>query len=50
MAIPNDHVYLSEVNMGEAGLEVTTMQPFGTQSSTGVTLIFNRENLQFSEG
>jgi hypothetical protein len=48
MAISNDYVYLSELNRGEFGLEVTTMQPYGTQSSTGVTLIFNRKNLQFS--
>ena len=48
MAISNDHIYLSELNQGDFGLEVTSMQAYGTQSSTGVTLVFNRANLQFS--
>ncbi|HEY2383257.1 MAG TPA: WD40 repeat domain-containing protein [Terriglobia bacterium] len=48
MAISNDHIYLSELNRGDFGLEVSTMKPYGTQSSTGVTLVFSPGTLQFS--
>jgi hypothetical protein len=47
MTVSNDYIFLSELNTGEFGLEVATMQPFGKQSSIGVTLTFNRANLEF---
>src|SRR6516162_5165668 len=47
MAVSNDYIFLSELNMGEFGLAVATMQAYGTQSSMGVTLTFNRANLQY---
>lgn len=48
MAVSQDHIYLSELNRGDSGLEVTTMQPYGTQFSAGDTLVFDRNTLQFS--
>lgn len=48
MAVSNENVYLSELNRGDFGLDVTSMKAYGAQSSPGATLIFDRENLQFS--
>lgn len=46
MAVSNDHIYISELNRGDFGLEVTAMQSFGTQFSTGDTLVIDRNTLQ----
>ena len=47
MAVSNENIYLSELNTGEFGLNVTSMTAYGMRYPPGATLIFNRENFQF---
>ena len=46
MTASNQHLYLSAVNPGDAGIAVSSMQSYGEEFLPGRTLVFNRENLQ----
>jgi len=48
MAVSNDRLYLSELNHGDVGLDVTTMQTYGQQAFPGMTLVFNRQDMQLA--
>jgi hypothetical protein len=48
MAVSNDHIFLSALNAGDTGIDVSTMQTYGDKAAPGVTSIFNRENLVFT--
>jgi len=46
MAASKNRLYLSELNPGDTGIDITTMRSYGDQFEPNTTLVFDRENLK----